>query len=312
MNFSEDKAKGKDVTIYGGKDLIIEDGVLTGVKEYVKSNKSKYYIIIPNDVISLVGWAFNGCVSLVGVLISTSVNLISYNTFRYCKQLEQIEVMDENVKYKSIDGNLYSKDGKTLVKYALGKKETSFIIPDGVTSIGDEAFMRCETLKSVIIPNTVTSIRYCAFRACRALESVIIPDAVASIGNLAFINCTSLMEINVSKNNECYQSIDGNLYSRDGKILMQYAIGKTAASFTIPDSVVNIESGAFVGCSNLKTVVFGKNVVEVNQSAFRVLPADLDGNQQTSIEKIEVYYGLIKPKWIKQVFEDSVTVIKRR
>jgi hypothetical protein len=77
--------------------------------------------------------------------------------------LTSITVDEGNQYYKSIDGNLYTKDGKTLIQYAAKKDNTSFEIPDSVTSIGDFAFAYCFDLKSITIPDSVTSIGSSAF-----------------------------------------------------------------------------------------------------------------------------------------------------
>ena len=96
----------------------------------------------------------------------------------------------------------------------------SLIIPNSVTSIGDSAFALCSNLRCIIIPNGVTSIGDGAFTRCDSLESIIIPDSVVSIGNSTFYGCDSIENI------------------------------------TIPNSVETIDFYAFYNCNSLKDVYY--------------------------------------------------------
>lgn len=72
-------------------------------------------------------------------------------------------VVEDKEKYKSIDGVLFSKDEKTLIKYCKGYSNKTYIIPNTVTSIGGMAFYSCSSLISIVIPKSVTSIGCSAF-----------------------------------------------------------------------------------------------------------------------------------------------------
>ena len=109
------------------------------------------------------------------------------------------------------DFEIAEENGKTVLKKYRGNAK-NVVIPDGVTSIGKEAFKNCKSLISVIIPDGVTSISKKAFKSCKSLISVIILDGVTSISEEAFRNCKSL------------------------------------TSITIPESVKNIGWGAFYYC----------------------------------------------------------------
>ena len=79
----------------------------------------------------------------------------------------------------------------------IDKTKTSYIIPDGVTSIDWYAFCDCYNLMNITIPDGVTSIGEYAFSDCYSLKSVTIPNSVTSIGKGAFSGCSALTNITV-------------------------------------------------------------------------------------------------------------------
>ncbi len=169
----------------------------------------------------------------------------------------------ENITSVTIGNNVTSiGDGAFVGCYNL----TSVTIGNLVTSIGDEAFAVCR-LTAITIPNSVTSIGAFAFEENRFTE-VKIPNSVTNIGRGAFGSCEKLTNIQVDKTNPNYKSVDGNLYSKDGKTLIQYAIGKTATSFTIPDGVETIGKNAFKDCDYLTSIIISDGVINISGWAF--------------------------------------------
>ena len=167
------------------------------------SNKQLYFngelvteLVIPDSVITIPDWAFTNCSNITSVIISKNITSIGVGAFISCDNLTTIKVEEGNAAYKDINGNLYSKDGTTLIQYAIGKTYTSFTIPDSVTSIGIGAFYDCTNLTSVTIHDGVIYIGDGAFWGCTSLTSVTIPDSVTSIGRVTFVNCRSLESIN--------------------------------------------------------------------------------------------------------------------
>ncbi len=151
-------------------------------------------IDIPSSVTYIDDHAFEYCSGLTSIEIPASVTYIGAYAFRYCSSLTDINVQEGNKQYKSIDGNLYSYDEKTLIQYAIGKKDKVFVIPSSVTTIGYYAFYS-SNLTGVEIPSSVTSIGGYAFQECCALTSVEIPNSVTTICMAAFYNCIALKEV---------------------------------------------------------------------------------------------------------------------
>jgi hypothetical protein len=201
-------------------------------------------VTIGSNVTSIGDDAFMGCRSLTNITIPDSVTSIGVGAFSYCPSLT-ITVDTENTHYKVIDNVLFDYSGETLVCYLAGKSNSEYIIPYGVTSIGEAAF-----------------------EACTSLESITIPDNVTSIGSSAFINCTSLTSINVVKENAAYKSVDGVLFDYSVKTILCYPAGKSDSEYSIPDSVTSIGEYAFYSCIKLSSVTMGSDVTSMGNYAF--------------------------------------------
>lgn len=243
-------------------------------------------IIIPNSVEKIDNCAFQGCKNLTKVFIGKNVSEIGEYVFNRCYSLVEFSVHEKNPYFASVDGNLYAsfEDHKTraLVRYAIGKTDKSFSVPEGCwhtlrgsftdcklvqitlpdslyTAFG---FETCEYLTSLVFPKTVTNVssftdckslkhvvlpkgltHLPSFRGCTNLETVILPNDITEIGQRTFLNCSSLKSI------------------------------------TIPESVVKIGEYAFSGCTNLTSAVF-------ENSAYWV--ATCSGKDDVAFEKTDI------------------------
>lgn len=110
-------------------------------------------------MISIGDKVFAGCTALKNITITNSVINIGNYVFAGCNSLQSINVSEGNSNYLSCGGVLFDKSKSVLIKYPEGKKDTSYIIPDGVTSIGDFAFMCCISLQSITISETLQAMR---------------------------------------------------------------------------------------------------------------------------------------------------------
>ena len=174
---------------------VVEDTVtIKDCKEAVSGALAIPSIYEGKKVTRIGDWAFYGCTKLTSVTIRDSVTGIGYAAFSKCDSLKSIDVGEGNTEYSSEDGVLFDKNKTVLIHFPAGKGG-HYTIPDGVTSIGDHAFIQCARLTSVTIPDSVTSIRALAFRDCYGLKSVRIPDSITNIKMGAFSSCSNLTSI---------------------------------------------------------------------------------------------------------------------
>lgn len=117
-------------------------------------------------------YAFASCKSLTSIYIPNSVIEIERYAFWNCQNLERIDVSAENENYRSIAGDLYEKKGEKLVQYAIGKKEESISLPDGIRTIGEYAFSCCVYIKSITIFDEMIYVEIGAFSGCTNLSEV--------------------------------------------------------------------------------------------------------------------------------------------
>ena len=227
-------------------------------------------ITIGNSVTSIGNSAFYGCSGLTSIIIPNSVTSIKNSAFNRCTGLTSINVASDNNNYYSgNNGVLFNKKKTELIRYPQGKSQTSYTIPDSVTSIGDWAFDGCTRLTSITIPNSVTSIGDDAFWGCTGLTSITIPNSVTSIGYNAFRDCTGLTSINVASGNNYYSGINGVLFNKKKTELIRYPEEKSQTSYTIPNSVTSIGDWAFDGCTRLTSITIGNSVTSIGRTAFQ-------------------------------------------
>ena len=225
-------------------------------------------ITIPDGVPSIGVLAFFDCDSLTSITIPDSVTSIGDRAFSDCDSLTEIIISEGNASYSSIDGVLFDRAQTRLIYYPMGKLQSSYVIPDGVTEIGSNAFKNCDKLTEVTIPDSVTSIGIIAFGSCTSLTSITIPDSVTIIEHLAFSDCDSLTEIIISEGNTSYSSIDGVLFNRAQTRLIHHPMGKLQSSYVIPDGVTEIGNNAFENCDKLTKITIPDSVTSIESNAF--------------------------------------------
>ena len=235
--------------------VIIEKGVTAIGEQAFADCTALTSATISDSVTSIGDYAFYSCDSLTTITIPDSVSSIGDKAFQYCENLTSINVDSENKNYASEDGVLFNEDKSMLIHYPAGKTTEVYIIPDGVTSIRDEAFSGCNILTTITIPDSVISIGDKAFSDFTGLTTITIPDSVKSIGDEAFSDCISLTTITIP---DSVTSIGDSVFC--------YCVSLT--SITIPDSVTSIGSNAFSNCGSLATITIPDSVSSIGSNAF--------------------------------------------
>ena len=267
-----------------GEKYVIGNNVFT-------NNKTITSITIPNSVINIGSQAFYMCSGLKTVINHSNL------TFSKGSSSNGYIAYYVNKVYNAPDGSIegdyiFGKpNGLNTLLYYLGNEQrlnlpvnyegesyiigaytfknnttiTSIVIPNNVTSIGDEAFYNCEGLTSITIPNSVTSIGYRAFYGCSGLTSITIPNSVTSIGIKAFNGCSGLESIVVDKGNTTYDSRDNCnslIETRNNRLIVG------CKKSVIPNNVTSIGDGAFYGCSGLTSITIPNSVTSIGIEAF--------------------------------------------
>ncbi len=178
----------------------------------------------------------------------------------------------------------------------------SSVIPNSVTSIGDDAFHFCVDLTTLEIPDNIVSIGICSFEHSRQLISVSFGNGLTTIGGYAFLNCENLSTVTFPNSltnigmgafegTPWYDNQpDGLVYA--GKVAYAYkgempegtaivfkegTLGITDGIFSgcigltsveIPNSVTSISSSAFYGCTNLTSMEIPNSVTSIGYDAF--------------------------------------------
>lgn len=220
----------------------------------------------------------------------------------------------------------FDEDGQTITKYIGGKAKvivpekigdievisiegdplyknpttTSVILPDGLLTIGDNAFENWTNLEKINIPDSITKIGKYGFFECLKLESITIPDSITEIGDHAFAYCETLTSFNIPDTvtvigkgvfASCLKITSINIPSTvteigDGAfagcgftnitlpagltVINDYTFGgcNSLLSVLIPDTVTSIGIGAFSNCTSLTNIVIPNNVTFIGERAF--------------------------------------------
>ena len=186
------------------------------------------------------------------------------NPFRGCFTLQAVHLSDQHVNARMLDGVLFSKDGRRLIRYPSEKAERNYTVPEGTESIESNAFADCVFLENLVLPDTLREIGAGAFSNCGRLTALEVPESVCAIHDGAFAmcglkridlsGCSGLTKISRQLFDGCWQLAE---------ILLPDSIteiGDSAFTFTaissirLPERVEIIGNNPFCNCGQLQRI----------------------------------------------------------
>lgn len=200
-------------TYKNGIGQIVFNGEVTLIDDYAFDEcETLQTITLPNTIEIIGESAFAYCISLNFITIPKSVTSIDKYAFCCCSRITEVDIPESVISIgegcftgcnnlQSITGKYCTEDnlaiivGDKLVAYALGCRNTSFEIPDGVKIIGADTFWESEYLESIKLPAGIEKINWMAFSSCNKLASIEIPDSCLYIDSYAFAFCDMLKSI---------------------------------------------------------------------------------------------------------------------
>ena len=190
---------------------------------------------------------------LASIYIPQNVNAIGSSAFANT-YISGFSVHPDNATFAEIDGVLFEKTSKTLLCYPSEKEDTYYEVPNGILTIGADAFADNDWLEEIVIPDTVTKIGPRAFEYCYALSNVTMSQNLTSIGENAFYNCYDLTSIELPASLE---------------EIGDYAFSSTGLTYVwIPSGVKTISDGAFSYCADLTQVSMEEGIETIGPDAF--------------------------------------------
>jgi hypothetical protein len=273
--------------------------------------KSVSEFILPLNVENIEKYAFQCCKLVKSIVIPHSVNKIHFSSFNECESLEEITVDDTNNVFSSLNGVLYTKDKKKIIRFPAAKKEIEYRITEGVEMIVSMAFDSCTNLETVEIPDSVTQIGYRAFYNCSKLNQLVIPEKVFMIEESAFSGCIALNSLSISKNNKQFEIKKRSLIDLADNKLLYYPIQSNYSRYKIPDGVISIGYFAFFFNCLLEEISFPDSVKTLEPKSF-ILCRNLEHVYlPTSIESIGQSAFFMCQKLRSVTFKNSNTSIKK-
>lgn len=226
------------------KDFEIENGVLI---KYVGKDTT---VIIPEGVLEIGEFAFEDS-NVVEIILPSTVETISDVAFNKTPDLQKIVVDEDNPKYSSFDGCLYTKDKKRFI-YCPNRTEPLYIA-EGCEIISSYAFFQRRVGK-IVFPTTLKRFEHSALCNCYIdADELVIPNIEFEDGE--WFNATTLPPI---------VKLEGMSALEDGAFAYS-----TFGAMSLPNTLTEIGDWAFYNC-NMNRIYIPKTVKSLGENVFAI------------------------------------------
>lgn len=208
------------------------------------------------------------------VIIKKGVTSISYEAFALCKNLNSVTI---------------PSTVKTIgIRSFYGTKISKITVPSKTKTIGQGAFGSCKSLKTIVMPgdfklkleeDTDDKLWYVA--SDQSAVDTITFNTKLKLANVSYLSANNLV---VAKNDPSYQSIEGVIYTKDGKGIVRVPQKRTelkikegCTEFNMQSVLYNStdsEGDEFNNCSKLKKIVIPSSVKSINKIKYKTDRAD--------------------------------------
>jgi len=228
--------------------------VITGIK----TDTAVVKCVIPekidgSDVVEIGAGVFIPCYALQYLEIPGTVEIIHPRALKYNCSLTEIVISQDNPFFVVKDNAMYNTEMTYL--YCLEADYAGvYVMPETVVRMAPVAFTCCVEVEKIVFSEGICMPE-------NPLEDPLFQSCY-------FESSLRLKEIQVPESNPYYTSVDGVLYTKDKKTVLEVPSAYEAESFAVPVGVEKIAGYAFRNCKNLKNVFLPQGILEIGQYAF--------------------------------------------
>lgn len=170
----------------------------------------------------------------------------------------------EKIEADKKRGIIFSANNRSLVRYPTGLPDKSYTVPDGITSLAQNAFFSAQHLTAVTLPESLRYIDAGAFFAT-GINKILLPKNVSSFSGASF----GMQEVILSPENKfLIQHKDGTITTNGEKKTLLYVPKTMQGTYVVPEDVTKLPYAVFARCKNLKSIKLHNGIKSISYSVF--------------------------------------------